>query len=302
MMRWNILRSGLLACMVAVVSSSLVAQDKDETAVEQVRALSEKRTEAFNSGKADAVAGFFHAEGEYVDELGTLYEGRDEIAKLLGEYFSRFPGLRLTNEIESVRAVGSLVIEEGKRTTAVENGGVSEVRYIAVYAPVSSGWQIASLRDIDDSSPPTPGEMLTGLDWMIGQWWNEGADARVHINYRWSEDKNFILGDIDVYREGKKAANSHQRIGWDPVLGKPRSWLFDSDGGYGEGQWTQVDGSWWITSTAVLPDGTRGSATIKVTPLSSDRFFIAGSNRLVGEVLEDDYEITVAKRPPAPGK
>lgn len=302
MLSCNFLRFGLLACLITVASSSLVAQVNNDPAVDQVRALSEKRTAAFNSGKADAVAGFFHAEGEYIDELGNQYRGRDEINKLLVEYFSRFPGLSLTNESESIRAVGSLVIEEGKRKSSATNGAVSEVRYIAVHVPVAGSWEIASLRDMDDSALPTSGEMLAGLEWMIGEWLNEGADARVHISYKWSEDKNFILGDIVVYRDGEIASKSNQRIGWDPVLGKPRSWLFDSDGGFGEGSWTQVDGSWVVNSTAVLPDGTRGSATIKVTPLSDERFAIAGTNRLVGDFWEDDFEITVAKKPPAPGK
>lgn len=30
-----------------------------------------------------------------------------------------------------------------------------------------------------------------------------------------------------------------QVIGWDPAAGTIRSWMFDSDGGFGEGTWSK---------------------------------------------------------------
>lgn len=302
MMNQNLVRSRILLGLMVAFCSQALAQDPKAASVAQVRALSEKRTEAFNAGKADAVAAFFHEDCEYVDEFGTHYQGKNEVTKLLGDYFSRFPGLAIVNESESIRAVGSIVIEEGTRKTTAADGALSQVRYIAVYEKSTDGWQIASLRDVDDSPLPTPGQMLQGLEWLIGEWINEGTDGQVHIAYRWSEDKNFILGDIDVRQEGVVTSKSHQRIGWDPALGKPRSWLFDSDGGFGGGHWTQLDGRWVVHSSAVLPDGTNGSAMITLTPLSTDRFSIHGSNRLVGESAEQDFEIIVARKPPAPSK
>lgn len=315
MIQQSYVRFGIFLSLMPAMCSALVAQDSTgaqaptenaardalDTAGDQVRSLSEKRTEAFNSGKAEAVAAFFQEDCEYVDELGNHYRGRQELTDLLSEYFSRFPGLSLANEPESIRAVGTLVIEEGTRRTTAADGALSQVRYIAVHVPGPDGWRIASLRDIDDSPMPTPGQLLAGLDWLIGEWINEGSDGRVHIVYRWSEDKNFILGDIDVQQEGIVTSKSHQRIGWDPAVGKPRSWLFDSDGGYGGGHWTQLEGRWMVHSSAVLPDGTNGSAIITLTPLSSDRFSIHGSNRLVGDILEQDFEITVVRKPPEPG-
>lgn len=302
MMNQNIVRSGILLGLTAVVCVKTNAQDSKANAVTQVRALVEKRTEAFNAGKAEAVTAFFHSDCEYVDEFGTHYQGREEVTKLLVEYFSRFPGLSITNETESIRAVGSVVFEEGTRKATTADGALSQVRYIAVHVQGTNGWQIVSLRDIDDSPMPTAGQMLQGLEWLIGDWINEGSDGRVNLVYRWSEDKNFILGDIEVRQEGVVTSKSQQRIGWDPTVGKPRSWLFDSDGGFGGGHWTQLDGRWVVHSSAVLPDGTHGSAMITMTPLSSDRFSIQGSNRLVGESQEQDFEIIVARTPPSPGK
>ena len=37
-----------------------------------------------------------------------------------------------------------------------------------------------------------------------------------------------------------------QVIGWDPAAGTIRSWMFDSDGGFGEGTWSKKDNSWIV--------------------------------------------------------
>ena len=50
------------------------------------------------------------------------------------------------------------------------------------------------------------------------------------------------------------------------------------------------------------PDGTTASATMNVTTENKDRFTIEGTDRIVGDNLEDDFEITVTRRPPTAGK
>ena len=52
-----------------------------------------------------------------------------------------------------------------------------------------------------------------------------------------------------------------QVIGWDPAAGTIRSWMFDSDGGFGEGIWSKKDNSWIVKFSQVLPDGRKASAT-----------------------------------------
>ncbi len=42
---------------------------------------------------------------------------------------------------------------------------------------------------------------------------------------------------------------SSQRLGWDPVQQKIRSWTFDADGGFSEGYWTPTENGWIVKST-----------------------------------------------------
>jgi hypothetical protein len=110
------------------------------------------------------------------------------------------------------------------------------------------------------------------------------------------------LGDFNITRGGSPVMKSTQRIGWDPLAGKVRSWMFDSDGGYADGNWSFVEDAWVIKSTAVMPDGLTGSATITITPKDSNSYLMKGTERIVGDARDDDFEVTVVRPAPAPGK
>jgi uncharacterized protein (TIGR02246 family) len=278
------------------------ADGQEDPAAVEIRKDWEKLTSAFSGGKADEVAAMFLAKGELLDEQGTVYQGQKEIKELLTVFFMKFPGTQMKNEIESIRVLGTIAIQEGVRITTAKDGTVATIRYTSVLAKTDQGWRIASLRDFGDESAPTPGELLKPLAWLVGDWINEGADARVKISYKWSEDKNFILGEISVTKSDQVVMNSSQRIGWDALLGTPRSWTFDSDGGFAGATWTQVGDEWIVRSSAVMPDGLTGSAILKITSGENGRFVMTGTNRIIGNVMEEDYQVTIAKQPPAVGK
>ncbi len=293
---------GAVACLSCVANSNPFAQGQDDPTVAEIRAESEKLATAFNAGKADEVAAMFLNKGELIDEAGTVYQGPAEVKDLLTAFFEKFPGTQMKDEIDSIRLVGPVAIQEGTRITTTKGGSAARIRYISVLAKTDQGWRIASVRDFPDESMPSPGELLQPLEWLVGDWINEGADSRVKIAYRWSEDKNFILGDISVTKNDQVVMKSSQRIGWDPMLGKARSWLFDSDGGFADATWTQVGDTWVVRSSAVMPDGQTGSANLTIAPGENGRFVMSGTNRIVGDSLEEDYEITVVKQPPTAGK
>lgn len=274
------------------------ASAQDDPAVAEIKANVDKYSKAFNAGKAADVAVHFAAQGELVDDEGIVYQGRKEIEELLTAYFKKFPGAKLNVNVETVRVVGPVAIEEGTRTLSTESAGSAQLRYITTWAKVDKGWQIASLRDFSDDPLPSPNELLQPLAWLVGDWMSEGSEAVVKISYRWSEDKNFLLGDFLVTNSDKVIMKSSQRIGWDPIVGKVRSWVFDSDGGFGEGSWTQVGEEWVIKSTAVLPDGQSGSATVTFTPKGPTRYTLKGTERIIGNEREKDFEVTVVRQPP----
>jgi hypothetical protein len=239
-----------------------------------------------------------------VDENGTLYRGEKELTALFTKFFQQFPGAKLAIDVESVRTIGpNLAIEEGTRYIAArEVDGKATLRYSAVRTKVGGQWLVASIREFTADPLPTPRERLASLGWIVGSWVNEGSDGLVKISYRWSEDGNFLLGDYDLHLAGIPALKSTQRIGWDPVAGRIRSWLFDADGGFAEGQWTAIDDGYVVKSSSSNPDGSTGSVTLTLTPKGKDSFTMKGSDRIIGEERAPDFEVSVVRQPPAAGK
>lgn len=289
-------------CLLLAPVSTSFTLGQEDPGVAEIRKATEKLTSAFGAGKSDELAAMFLVNGELIDEEGTVYQGQKEIKELAAAFFEKFPGTQVRNEIDSIRIVGPVAIQEGKRVTTAKDGTTSTVRYIGVLSKTDQGWRIASLRDFSDEALPTPGEFLKPLAWLVGDWINEGADARVKIAYRWSEDKNFILGDILVTKNDQIVMKSSQRIGWDALHGSARSWTFDSDGGFAEAMWTQVEDTWIVRSSATMPDGQTGSAMLKIVNEGKGRYVMTGTNRIIGNVLDDDYQITVVKQPPTAAK
>ena len=280
-----------------------VARAQDEPVVAELKAGGAKLVEAFNAAKGDETAAFFLPKGEWIDEEGTVYQGQDQIKEVLKAYFEKFPGARMALDVESVRLVGPVAIEEGTRTmTGGKQGGEATIRYIAVYAKSDSGWRIASVRDFADDPIPTAHDHLQALGWLVGDWVNEGSGLVVKISYKWSDDQNFLLGDFHVTSGEEVVMKSTQRIGWDPLTGKVKSWMFDADGGYGTGDWTELEEGWVIKSSAVMPDGTTGSATIKITADEASRFTMKGTERIIGNARDDDFEVAVVRKAPTAGK
>lgn len=296
----------LIATSLAAMSVLLAihpasaADNPDDAAIAAVRKTAEQVVATFNAGKSDELSGMFLPKGELIDELGTVYQGPAEIKGLLDAFYKEFPGAKLATNVESIRLVGPVAIDEGTRTMTTADGAVkSQFRYIAVWAKTDKGWQLASFRDFADDPAPTAHDNLQPLAWLVGDWVNEGADGKVSISYHWSDDKNFLLGEFLINSAEGTPRKSTQRIGWDPSLGKIRSWLFDSDGGFAEGAWTVTNEGIVIKSSSVNADGTTATATLDISSKDKDHFTIEGSDRIVGDTVEEDFELTVTRRPPA---
>src|SRR5205807_2030072 len=138
---------------------------------------SEQLVKAFNAGKPDELAAMFLPKGELIDEQGIVYQGQAAIKDLLTKYFGKFPGAKLSLEVDSIRVIGPVAFEEGTRlTTTKDEKGQAQVRYTLIRTKLGNSWPIVSLRDFSDDSDLTPHERLQSLAWLVGDWVNEGND------------------------------------------------------------------------------------------------------------------------------
>jgi hypothetical protein len=297
-----------IATVPAAKSQPVVAEGeaagRELTPLEkEMLTATDRLVSAFNESSVEKLLDTFLPEGELIDEEGNLHAGHEEIKTLATTYFEKFPATKTQATLESVRQVGDLVFTDGSRVVSSADGrSFSALRFAAVWKKTESGYRLVSLRDFSDAQPLTPHEALKSLEWIAGEWVNEGSDARVELAFRWSDDENFILGEITVRRGDTLVARSSQRIGYDAARGIVRSWTFDSDGGFGASEWEPGDNGWVLQSAATGPDGAQASATMSIMPVNEDRFTIRVSNRVSEGREEADYEYTVVRKPPAARK
>jgi uncharacterized protein (TIGR02246 family) len=256
---------------------------------------------AYNAGDAKAVAALFSPDGVTVDKEGDTSEGRAAIERTFKDIFTAAPQKRLEVSIESIRFIGSdLAVEVGSTKQIPTPTEPPEYdRYTVLHVKRDGKWQMALARD-EEGPPPSAHEQLRPLAWLIGEWIDDGGSTVVSSTCRWSEDRNFLLQEFQLKVNGRDAMNVSQRIGWDPVAKCVHSWVFDSEGGYGESVWTPDGSAWIIKATGVRPDGTTASATNLLMPTGPDGYVWRSADRIIAGERQPTTEVKVVRKPPQP--
>jgi uncharacterized protein (TIGR02246 family) len=275
------------------------AMSADETAI---RHVVDEFTQAYNHADAKAIAALFTPEAEIVAEDGETHQGRAEIEDIFSAIFKDHPQAHIDIHIDSIRFVSpTTAVEIGSSTVAHEPENPAEhSRYEVIHVKQNGQWRMASARDLPDETG-SASEQLKQLGWLVGDWVDENPDSLVVSTYRWSENKHFILCDFTVKIEGRPVMSGTQRIGWDPLSKKIRSWAFDSEGGYMEGSWSREGNQWIIKSQGATSDGKEASATNYVTRVKHHHMTWESRDREVGgEKTADLGPFTITRQPPKP--
>ncbi|HEX4142188.1 MAG TPA: SgcJ/EcaC family oxidoreductase [Pirellulales bacterium] len=294
-------------------TSPAARRDEDDRTARDaaVRDVVARLIKAYNGGDASAIASLFTADGEMIDEEGARVQGRQAIEQDYAAVFQSHPQAKLEVAIDSIRFLGpTLAIEEGVSTVTYEPGGKSESgRYQVTYVKQEGKWLTGVARELPDDE--TGAQTLEQLGWLVGSWVDESPEALVKTSYRWTDNHLFLVGEFDVHIAGRAAMSGTHRIGWDPLAKKIHSWVFDSEGGFGESLWTvtQTDPDsgaprqWMVKMSGVTHEGAVGSATNLYTRLGDDRYSFQSHDRVIGgQRSEDTPEMIVAREAPEPGK
>jgi hypothetical protein len=114
--------------------------------------------------------------------------------------------------------------------------------------------------------------------------------------FRWAANGAFLTQTFTALTTTGVEMRGTQIIGWDPVRQEIRSWLFDSDGGFGEGRWELQNGQWNVHQSMTLPDGRTAAAINVLRPVDGDAFTWKSTARQVGgELLPNVDERTVIR-------
>lgn len=248
-------------------SESQHAREEDRAAIRDTVRLF---TEAFQKRNAEAAVEFMTEGASLVPAEGEPIRGRADILKAYAAHFEKED--RPTYKIEPI------ALDFPSRDTAVEQGimtvtatvhkltETSKNQYEILYVRENDRWLIANLREW-----PIPSSGMEDLEWLIGTWSAKQPDAEVFTTYEWFGNKSFILARFSV-REKDKSLTGMQLIGTDPATNSLRTWIFEKDGGFGEGS-CHRDGNTWVFETATtLADGNLLTASNLLVPIDSNSF------------------------------
>ena len=202
--------------------------------------------------------------------------------------------------VTSIRLVTDNVAVEDGFATILGDGSAFQSTYTVVHIKQKDGWKIDSVRETD--VPERSGPQLSQLNWLVGSWADSDAEATVESQVKWARNEKFLTMSFRVDVPDATPLEGTQIIGTDPATGKIRSWLFDSDGGIGQGSWSSRDGKWMVNMSMTLPTGEAASAINVYTPVDDTRYTWRSQSRIVaGEFLPDLDEVLVTRVPePSP--
>jgi uncharacterized protein (TIGR02246 family) len=271
---------------------------------EAVLATGAALVKAFNQHDAKAFASTFTVDGEYVDEKGGVYHGGQALETEFVSFFEANPETSIEVQFLSTRSIAPGIIAADGATRFVRAEAERPVAgHCSLICTKEGGkWRIASLREVEAASEHVSNhEHVRQLEFMVGDWINEGTGSHVHFNCRWDEGGNFLVRDFAVVFAGQKTMSGTQRIGYDPLTGHLRAWTFDSAGGYADGYLHQDGESWVLQTSGVTAEGHMASGTQVFASGDKHRMTWQALDYVIGgDRVADGPKVTIVRKPPAP--
>jgi uncharacterized protein (TIGR02246 family) len=293
-----------VACRIGWAQQPEQQQSVTEPADHQVirqRVIS--YVETFNSQDAAAVGAYWMDDGVSIAaETGERTAGRAALQEEFAAFFRENPGSRLMGEVSSIRMIRpEVALVEGRTTLFVADPEPVESAFTAVLVKEGDQWLISSSHEHDLPAPPTPYDALKELEWMVGVWEDQSEVANVTTTVRWSPRRAFLIRSFSAQFGEDEVLEGTQVIGWDPQSKQIRTWIFNSDGSFGQGTVAKHDDEWMLKMWQILSDGRLAAATKVMTRVDDDTFTVQTIGETVdGEPAPASEPVTVRRTAEAP--
>jgi uncharacterized protein (TIGR02246 family) len=270
-------------------------READKQAIDK---LIKDQIQAFNNRDAAAIVANWTADAEYIRNDGDPVLGRDAIQKGYADFFKTLKG-KPTVEVQADNlrfpSADTAVSEVTLRLKNEQGDLIGSSWRNTLLAREGGKWKVAMVQEWDRDN--SLDDSLNDLAWLVGTWHMDTQDRDVTTTYEWDEDKAFIRGKYTVKQGGKVAASGTQMFGKDNADGGIRSWVFQSDGGFGDGLWTRDGKKWTVDFSGVTADGKKLSATVVYTRVDADTFTWQSVQQTVdGQPIADTLPIRVTKQ------
>jgi uncharacterized protein (TIGR02246 family) len=260
---------------------------------------------AYNQKDVAKLVELFTQDGTLVDSENLATRGREAIAQEFTEGFAEPSTYTLDGKTERIRLITPDVAQaEGMSRLVSPNEATIANRFVALLARQGGAWKIAEMRDYPAPvDSVAPNERLKELEWMVGEWVDESADAQVTSTVRWGQGKGYLVRDYSVQVKGEPTTSGLMVIAWDAQSEQIKSWIFNADGSRGEGCWTRAtENQWVVKARGSTGDGRPTSATQVITLVNKAAIKTSSIDRIVGgEIAGDIEDIIMIRKPLAPG-
>ncbi len=286
----------------AAAPVALQPKTEDEKAtIDGVQAFAKAYSEANVKGLAE----FFADDSSIIDPSGAETRGKGAIIEMYTAAFQDLPGLKLESTVEDLKFVTPDVARvSGRSRLSAANGDATEfTKFSTLLVRKDGKWRISEIREYP--TPPediAPVDRLRELEWMVGDWVDESETNKVASSVRWADNQSYLIRDYAIEIQGERASSGTMFIGWDPQSAQIKSWVFDSNGGHGEGYWTRTgEHEWVVKAQGVLRDGRPTSATQIHTIINKDSVKTSSIDRIIGGALAPDItDIVMVRKAPEP--
>ena len=260
-----------------------------------------KYVESYNRRDSKTMSTMWSPDAVYTNSLtGDGIVGQEAIAKQFDYEFAGAEDAQLVVVVESIEFFSpNVAIEKGSATVSYSEHPPEETTYTVVHVKRDGKWLI----DRVSEAPVPPAahsnyQHLKDLEWMIGRWIDQDESATIQTDCQWTKNRNFITRAFAAVVGDQVDMSGMQVVGWDPAAKQIRSWVFDSEGGFGESTWAKKEAQWFITTKGTLPDGRQYSAVQVITPVDDDSFTWQSTDRQVGgEILPNVEEVLIVRAP-----
>ncbi len=280
------------ACLVAF-SPATKGKNTDETAI---RNLTQSYQEAYNQQDAEKIASLWASDATYNNPVtGDFAEGREAIQKLFKGKFAQNSKRRMEVAIKGIEfPSANEAIENGIMRMTIPNEPVLQVAFKLDINKQDGKWLVNAIHEIQLQDAPSNFEHLQTLAWLVGKWEDSDDNVQILFDNEWDKYKNFLTQHFQMKIYGQDDIEGKQIIAWDSLNNRIRSWVFDSDGGFGEGTWEKINKSWYATMHFTLSDGRTASSKNVYTPVDDHSYTFASIEREVdGEILPNMNAVTV---------